>query len=108
MVFIKDVTSNYYCFHQTFCLLCSYSLEVSLAVQQPPVLCDLGLQLHLDVEQQLVLLCVVLDVAADLSELLLQPQNDHVVLLYLHVVTHLDVTQSGLQGCFLPRGEENA
>lgn len=81
----------------------AYSLKVSATVQQPPVLGNLCFQFHLDVEQTLILLRVVLDVSADLGELLLQPQDDGVVLLNLHVVTHLDVTEGCLQGRFLSR-----
>lgn len=72
-----------------------------LAVQKSPVLCDLCLQLHLDVEEDLIICCLVLSVAADVAELLLQSQDDLVVLLYLHVVAHLHISQSLLQGCFL-------
>lgn len=88
-------------FTQTFHPLSSYSPKVSLAIQQSPVLGDLGLQFHLDVEQMLILPSFDLDVVADTCELLLQLQDDHVVLLHLHVVTPLNVAQVGLQGRFL-------
>lgn len=81
----------------------SYSLYGS-TVQQPLVLCDLSLQLHLDVEQKFILSAIGLDVATDLSQLLLQPMDDVVVPFHLCVVAHLDVSQRGLQAGSLLEG----
>lgn len=96
-------TSSFYRFTQTLHLLSSYSPYMCLTIQQPPVFHNLSLQFHLDVEQLLILPCFELDVVADLRELLLQPHDDHVVPLHLHVITRLYVMQGGLQGRNLPR-----
>ena len=88
--------------HQT---LAQYSLAV-LAIQQPPVRVDLTLQPGLGVQQHLILLVLPLQVAADLSQLVLHVIDQTLYLGQLRAVLGLSLRHGAFQRFCLQKERE--